>query len=106
MRDGYPRYLIRAALDGILPQKIQWRTDKAPFSADYLQRYNEQLGMAREFVSRIGARDPVRSVIDVERLQRLLVPVDPGKESVAARDEVPNTLYMINFLRQFSEFQP
>lgn len=106
MRDGYPRYLTRAALDGILPPRIQWRIGKTAFSPDYYVRYNAQLGMAREFVSAIGARDPVRSVIDVPRLEKLLVPVDPTKESKIARDDVPVTLYMICFLRQFSEFRP
>jgi asparagine synthase (glutamine-hydrolysing) len=106
LRNGYPRYLMRAALNGILPPKIQWRTSKAPFSPDYTARYNAQLGMARAFVAGLGARDPVRSIIDIERLTQMLVPADSGKESLAARDEVPSTLYMINFLRQFREFQP
>jgi hypothetical protein len=106
VHDGYPRYPIRGALEGILPPRIQWRTTKAPFSPDYFVRYNAQLGIAREFVAAIGPRDPVRSVIDVDRLEKVLLPVDPVKGSVAARDDVPLTLYMICFLRQFSEFRP
>ncbi len=106
IRDGYPRSLIRGALDGILPPRIQWRTTKAPFSPDYNIRYNAQLGMAREFVDAIGPRDPVRSVIDIERLRALVVPVEPSRDIAAARENVPLTLYMICFLRQFSEFRP
>jgi asparagine synthase (glutamine-hydrolysing) len=105
-RDGYRRYLIRGALDGILPPRIQWRTDKMPYSPDYFARYNAQLGMARNFVASIGPKDPVRSVIDVERLGKLLHPVDPVAGSTAARDAIPTTMYMINFLRQFPEFRP
>ena len=104
--DGYPRYRIRAALDGILPPRIQWRTTKAPYSPDYFARYNAQLGMAREFVQAIRPNDPVRTVVDVEGLGKLLVPVDPAVGPTVARDEIPVTLYLINFLRQFAEFRP
>ncbi len=104
--EGYPRYRIRAALDGILPPRIQWRTTKAPFSPDYFVRYNAQLGIAREFVQAIGPKDPIRTVVNVEGLGKLLVPVDAAAGPTAARDEVPVTLYLINFLRQFSEFRP
>ncbi len=103
--DGYPRYRIRAALDGILPPRIQWRTTKAPYSPDYFLRYNAQLGMAREFVQAIRRNDPIRTIVDVEGLGKLLVPVDAAAGPTAARDEVPVTLYLINFLRQFSEFR-
>jgi hypothetical protein len=106
VREGYPRYPIRAALEGILPRRIQWRTSKLPFSPDYFVRYNAQIGIAREFVAAIGPHDPVRTIVDVERLRTLLVPVDAVAGSVAARDQVPWTLYLISFLRQFSEFQP
>jgi asparagine synthase (glutamine-hydrolysing) len=106
MRDGYRRYSIRRALDGILPRRIQWRTDKLPYSPDYFVRYNAQLGMARDFVAAIGPNDPVRSVVDVDQLGKLLHPVDPVAGSVAARDQIPVTMYLINFLRQFPEFRP
>jgi asparagine synthase (glutamine-hydrolysing) len=106
VRDGYRRYLMRGALDGILPGKIQWRTDKLPYSPDYFVRYNAQLGMARKFVAAIGPNDPVRSIIDVEQLGKLLHPVDAVAGSAAARDSVPATMYMINFLRQFPDFRP
>lgn len=107
VRDGYPRYLVRGALDGVLPPRIQWRIDKTPFSPDYNARYNAQLGMAREFVSAIGPRDPVRSVVDIDRIEKLLLPVtDFAKENEAARDWLPCSLYVVNFLRQFSEFRP
>lgn len=106
VRDGYQRYPIRKALDGVLPPRLQWRTDKVAFSPDYFARYNAQLGMAREFVADIGPNDPVRAVIDVDHVSSLLKPVDPLVGSVPARDQIPVTLYSINFLRQFSDFRP
>ena len=106
VRNGYNRYLIRGALDGILPRRIQWRTDKVAFSPDYFVRFNAQLGKAREFVAAIGSTDPVRSVIDVDRLRPMLQPVGPNSRSPIARDVVPGTIYTICFLRQFAEFRP
>jgi asparagine synthase (glutamine-hydrolysing) len=104
--NGYSRYLVRGALDGILPTRIQWRTDKKPFSPDYSVRYNAQLGKAKEFVAAIGRNDPVRSMIDVDRLEQLLRPLSPGVTSHAARVSVPVSIYTICFLRQFSEYRP
>jgi asparagine synthase (glutamine-hydrolysing) len=104
--DGYQRYLIRGALDGILPPRIQWRTGKTAFAPDYFVRYNAQIGIARDFVAAIGPNDPVRSVIDVSRVASLLKPVDAMTGSDIARDQIPVTLYTINFLRQFSDFRP
>ena len=107
VHDGYHRYPVRAALDGILPPRIQWRTDKKPYSPDYFVRYNAQLGIAREFVAAIGPRDPVRTIVDVEKLQQLLIPVqDLAAGTLAALGQVPGTLYLICFLRQFSAFRP
>jgi asparagine synthase (glutamine-hydrolysing) len=106
VRGGYHRCFVRYALDGVLPKRIQWRTSKKPFSPDYFVRYNSQLKLATDFVASIAPNDPVRSVIDVDGLETCLrEPVDPVKGSLAARMEVPNTLYAINFLRQFSDFR-
>jgi asparagine synthase (glutamine-hydrolysing) len=108
VRNGYTRNLVREALDGVLPPKIQWRTSKAPFSPDYFVRYNSQLPKAREFVRAIGPKDPVRSVIDIPRLGALLRaadPSDPGSAE-AIGDTVPATFYAICFLRQFAEYRP
>jgi asparagine synthase (glutamine-hydrolysing) len=106
VRNGYRRYLIRRALDGILPPRIQWRTTKAPFSPDYFIRYNKQLGKVREFVRSIERRDPVRTIVDVDTLTTLVErpPVANGDRS--ALTLVPTTVYLICFLRQFSEFNP
>jgi asparagine synthase (glutamine-hydrolysing) len=106
VRDGYDRCLIREALDGILPRRIQWRTDKKPFGSDYYVRYNAQLPKARDFVAAIGPRDPVRTIVDVDRLAKSLEPVDPVKGKWEALVSIPATIYLIAFLRQFAEFRP
>ena len=106
VRNGYDRYLMRAALDGILPKKIQWRTSKTPFSPDYFVRYNSQLGKALEFLNSIGPKDPIRRVIEIDRLHKLVRTVDPQGSEKFARDMIPRNLYAICFLRQFPEFRP
>jgi asparagine synthase (glutamine-hydrolysing) len=105
VRDGYQRYMIRRALDGILPPRIQWRTTKFPFSPDYYIRYNKQIGKARSLVNAIGPRDPVRAIVDVEKLRTLVHPVDPVKGTWAALVSVPATIYLICFLRQFPDYR-
>jgi asparagine synthase (glutamine-hydrolysing) len=106
VRDGYQRYLIRRALDGILPKKIQWRTTKCPFAPDYFKRYLGQIGKARDFVAAIRRNDPVRLIIDVDRLRYLLDHPDTPPARAAALTVVPSTIYLISFLRQFAEFRP
>jgi hypothetical protein len=106
VRNGYQRYLIREALDGMLPRRIQWRTNKAPFSPDYFFRYNTQLEKARCFVAAISPRDPIRSVVDVERLKLLLRPAPVPRGNAESLTAVPTTIYLILFLRQFTEFRP
>lgn len=106
VRDGYQRCLARFALKGIMPDKIRRRTSKTPFSPDYFVRYNGTLDKARDFVAAIRDNDPVRSIVNVAALRRLLEPVDPLKGTFAARISVPVTIYLICFLRQFAEFSP
>jgi len=73
---------------------------------DYFSRYNAQLPKAREWVAAVGEKDPIRSVIDVERLGKLLQPVEPGVRSKVARDTVPATIYAICFLRSSRNTAP
>jgi asparagine synthase (glutamine-hydrolysing) len=105
VRHGYRRYLIRRALNGILPPRIQWRTSKAPFSPDYFFRYNSQLQKAREFVAAVGIGDPIRSVVDINTLDRLLQRPLVADGDDAALSLIPATIYLICFLRQFADFR-
>lgn len=102
VRNGYTRYLVRAGLDGILPPRIQWRTCKGPFSPDYEMRYRAQRPIAKAMVNEIGPNDPVRAIVDIERLAKLLEQATPTEEMQI----VPLTIYLLCFLRQFSDFRP
>jgi asparagine synthase (glutamine-hydrolysing) len=99
------RYMARRSMEGVLPRSLQWRTSKAPFSPDYFIRYNAQIPKARAFLDSIRRNDPVRTVVDVDHLKRLLAPVDPVNGTLGALG-LPVNLYIICFLRQFSEFRP
>lgn len=109
VRNGYPRSLVRTALDGLLPPSIQWRTSKEPFAPDFHLRYNRQRPLVEQFLAGISPNDPVREVVDIARLQimakhdmqtnRCNTPAD-----FIAMHMVPRGVYLIHFLRQFSEF--
>ncbi len=104
-RDGYERYLLRGSMQGVLPQRIQWRTSKCAFSPDYPRRYRAQLGKARDFVAAIRCNDPVRSIVDVHRLRHLLEHPDTPYTRRLQLVSIPVTIYLICFLRQFPEFR-
>jgi asparagine synthase (glutamine-hydrolysing) len=110
VRNGYKRSMVRIGLDGILPPEIQWRNTKCPFSPDYMRRYNAQLGQAREFFNNIKSNDPVRELIDVEKMKLYAnLPVadnetDKFKQQQAMHN-LPKAIYTICFLRQFKEFR-
>ena len=110
IRNGYNRYLIRAGLDKLLPAAIQWRTSKQPFSPDYLRRYNAQRAQAQTLLNEIRVNDPVREIVDVEKLKVMAAVsvADDERGTFAestARDAVPAGIYLIYFLRRFAEFQ-
>jgi asparagine synthase (glutamine-hydrolysing) len=101
IREGYSRYMVRRAMDGLVPAKIQWRKQKRVASVDYSARYEAQLPKVLQFLRSIAPRDPVRSVVEVDRLLTT-APVSTGSEQGW---EIPNTVYLICFLRQFAEFR-
>lgn len=107
---GYKRYLIRAALDGLLPPQIQWRTSKQPFSPDYHLRYNRQRPWVEQFLAAIAPDDPVRQIVNVDKIQHLAASEMKGSRAntptnMAAIELVPMGIYLITFLRQFAEFR-
>ena len=110
VHDGYKRYLIRAGLDKVLPPEIQWRPTKLPFSPDYQPRYNSQREWAHNFFSKIKAGDPIREIVDIDRLKLLAThEMKNAKVSTsadhAAMQTVPIGVYLVVFLRQFPDFK-
>ena len=109
VHDGHTRYLVRAALEGLLPPAIQWRTTKEPFSPDFHLRYNRQRPSAFSRLSNIPSHDPVREIVDVDQLARLAAVDMEGNRGktpadFAAMHLVPLGCKLIAFLRRFSEY--
>jgi asparagine synthase (glutamine-hydrolysing) len=104
-RDGYLRSLIRGATEGIVPDRIRWRTSKGPYLPNYMARYNAQLPFAREFVRAIGKSDPVRSAVDVDTLEKQMQFRAQHGKQVPGFLDAPTAIRLILFLRQFPEFR-
>jgi asparagine synthase (glutamine-hydrolysing) len=112
MGDGFGRFLARRAFSSALPADLVWRQGKVWASADYNWRYNAQVGRAAAFVSAIRKSDPVREIVDVERLAKAIRPLpktflrpDHPLADGHSISKIPETINLINFLRQFSSFR-
>jgi asparagine synthase (glutamine-hydrolysing) len=105
-RGGIGRYLLRRSFAHLLPAGITWRMDKFPYSPDYCVRYNEQVPKAATFLGAIRKSDPVRDIVDVERLKKSLSRVDPMMAwDSPALTSIPRSIYLIKFLRGFPAFR-
>ena len=107
VRNGYHRYLIRDSLAGVLPPAIQWRTSKEPFSPDFHLRYNRQRPQAQALLAAIALHDPIRQIVDVEKLKRMAtveIPVGWGTPAHEAPMNTIRGIYLIAFLRRFAEY--
>lgn len=112
MKDGYARCLVREALAGTLPQTIRWRTTKGSAVMDIVERYNRQLPAVREQLSAVSPADPVRSIVDIDKLLMAAASELPGGDAAWREPDklsnlwlVPSGVYLIAFLRQFSDFR-
>jgi asparagine synthase (glutamine-hydrolysing) len=109
IRNGYKRNLIRLGMKGILPDKLRLRTTKDSFGPDFHDRYNRQRPAIIKMLSQIRPGDPVREIVDVEKLMdmaqyqmqtnRCNTPME-----FAAMHSVPRGIYLITFLKQFEHY--
>jgi asparagine synthase (glutamine-hydrolysing) len=111
-KDGFGRLMIRKSFESMLPKDVAWRGKNLWACPDYNWRYNAQVGSAKEFVRAIRKSDPVREIVDVDRLEQAMVPIEdlwmrPGvpRFNNNALAGVPETINLINFLRQFPPFR-
>jgi asparagine synthase (glutamine-hydrolysing) len=74
-RGGYNRYLLRAAMDGVLPPAIQWRTTKAPFSPDYYARMRRDLEWARTLCASVTPGETAAQLLDIRWLRAALAAI-------------------------------
>jgi asparagine synthase (glutamine-hydrolysing) len=80
LRDGWTRWILRAAMEGILPEEVRWRGGKAdlghPFRRALLGRHREAL----EDLAR-GGRSPVEGWVDRGCLGDALARVTRGRST-------------------------
>jgi asparagine synthase (glutamine-hydrolysing) len=78
MQNGYKRSLLRQAMDGVLPPKVQWRTTKHPFTPDYHSRMLAAKPWILRFLHEAGAEERLTPFVDKAKIQaqlKLLKPV-------------------------------
>lgn len=107
VRNGYKRYSIRSGMRGLMPDELRFRTTKEPFSPDYNDRYNRQLGKAKSFVLNFSKIPLVNEIIDLPKLTEELNHQMETNRCSTARDftsmhTVPRALYLMAFLSTFS----
>ncbi len=104
---GYKRYLIRAGMRGILPEKLRFRTSKAPFAPDFHDRYNRQKSIAGEVFAQAEKHPAVQEIVDLDKLRRMLqLTMQTNRcntpEEFAAMQAVPRGIYLIAFLQRYA----
>ncbi|MCU1325359.1 MAG: hypothetical protein JWN34_729 [Bryobacterales bacterium] len=102
--NGYGRLMIRKAFDSVLPKELAWRKGKIRASPDYDMRFNAQLPKAIEFVRGIRTSDPTREIVNVDALWKAMGSLESWSPASGAISRVPETISLINFLRQFPSF--
>jgi asparagine synthase (glutamine-hydrolysing) len=79
VKGGQPRSLLRRAMQGILPPKIQWRKDKHPYTPDFHQRVLDSRSEMLRFLHTIKPNDPVHQYIDIHRIKSQFLHIRPAK---------------------------
>lgn len=105
-KNGYPRYMIRRAMQGIMPKAICTRLTKAPFAPDYTDRYREAIPQIYALIDEISGYSLVQEIIDLPRLKKIVREASKpgsamGGQNIQAFAIVPNTIGLGVFLSTF-----
>jgi asparagine synthase (glutamine-hydrolysing) len=71
LQDGWPRYIFRRAMDGILPEDVQWRRQKARLGANFDRMLAEEDAAAIEALLRRNAPS-LSEYVNPESIQAVL----------------------------------
>jgi hypothetical protein len=104
-RRGYSRYLIRAAMEGVLPAAIQWRQTKGPFSPDYFTRLRRHLPWLRSLCDSVTASETAGQLLDLAWLRREILALEAGADLQHSGKAMllQGTAFAIQFLRWFED---
>ena len=105
-KQGYSRYLVRAGMQGLMPEKICLRRTTHPFSPDFRPRYNRQRQLALDFVESLPQHDLFDTIVDRAKLKTYLSTEmkdcftfsDNGFVGMIA---APRMIYLLQFLKVF-----
>jgi len=92
VRHGTGRWLLRRAMEGILPPEVQWNTRHGRQGADLVLRLLHHRDEAEETLARFGQDEAVSSFLDVPALLRAWRELREGPE--ARRSEPAAALLM------------
>jgi len=71
-KNGYGRYIIRKALEGMLPPEIQWRTDKTgTVVPSIFIKYKHEEQQMRELIEK-ARNSPIKHYVDYDRMGVML----------------------------------
>ncbi|MCK5168484.1 MAG: hypothetical protein KAQ75_01290 [Bacteroidales bacterium] len=70
-RNGIGRYAIRKAIEGLVPEKIQWRNDKsgATIPTVFMRMINDQ-NMISEIINRAKSNEFIKRYIDLDKYEQ------------------------------------
>lgn len=99
LRDGWSRSILRRAMDGILPPKVQWRRDKIDFTSEITH------GLARhhrDLLDETAADGSgIGRYVDLSRLRPLIATLKDSPSQVAGHDlfAVWRSLFLMIWLK-------
>jgi asparagine synthase (glutamine-hydrolysing) len=107
VRNGYQRYMIRAGMNGILPDAIRYRITKEPFSPDYHDRYNRQRQKAQAIINDTPKTPLIKEIVDLDKLEKMILYTMRTNrvntpDEFAAMHNVPQGVYLLAFLSTFA----
>ncbi len=71
LKDGWTRSILRRALEGVLPKKVQWRVGKAWLAPNFERGlYEQDRGLLDEHITDLGALRPYVDEAEVDSLYR------------------------------------
>ena len=105
-KNGYSRYLVRAGMRGLMPEKICLRRTIHPFAPDFRPRYNRQRQMALDFVDSLPKHDLIDSIVDRVKLKAYLSTemtdnFTSTKNGFIGMIAAPRMVYLLHFLKTF-----
>jgi len=96
LQDGWPRYIFRRAMDGILPEAVQWRRRKARLGANFVQTLAQDDASTMKGLLRKN-ESLLADFVDPERMRDAISTLDTDASGI------PLTLYTLATLAAWLE---